>query len=66
MLKLIIKQKGLLLNLPGISEIRTPAEVRIPFKALNEVISYLNANGVEDYKVVSFVETLKAHKKYSL
>ena len=58
MLKLNIKQKGLLLNLPGISVVRTPAEVRISSKNLNEVISYLNANGVEDYKVVSFVDNL--------
>ena len=59
MLKLMIKQKELLLNLPGISAVRTPAEVRISAKNLNEVISYLNANGVEDYEVVSFVDTLK-------
>ncbi len=62
MLKLIISQKGLLLNLPGTAPTRTPAEIRISPENLNEAISYLEVSGVEDYKVVSVVDTLKKTK----
>lgn len=56
MLKLIIEQKGLLFNIPEISSIKTPAEVLVLPNNLYEVISYLNTNGVEDYKVVSYAD----------
>jgi hypothetical protein len=56
MLKLIIEQKGLLFNIPEISSIKTPSEVLILPKDLYAVMSYLNTNGVEDYKLVSFAD----------
>jgi hypothetical protein len=56
MLKLIIEQKGLLFNIPEISSIKTPAEVLILPNNLHEVISYLDTNGVEDYKVISVAD----------
>jgi len=57
MLKLIIKEKGMLLNLPEIEPIRTPAVIRISPKNLKGVMSYLNTHGVEDFKVVSFADS---------
>ena len=56
MLKLIIKQKGLLFNIPEILSIKTPAELLMLPYNLHEVISYLNTNGVEDFKVVSYAD----------
>lgn len=63
MLKLIIKQKGLLLNLPEMPPVRTPAVIRISPKNLRGVMSYLNMHGVEDLKVVSFVDTHTGENK---
>ena len=63
MLKLIIKEKGLLLNLPEMPIVRTPAVIGKSPKKLKGVMSYLNTHGVENFKVVSFVDSHTGENK---
>ena len=46
MLKLIIKEKGRVLNLQGMLPVKTPVAVRMSPKDLSGIVSFLNANGV--------------------
>lgn len=56
MIKLIVKQPGLFLTLPGIPAFRTPVEVNITKSDINLVITELRRYGVEDYKIISGIE----------
>lgn len=52
MVKLLIKTKGLFINIPGIMPFRTPAEVDISKVNVNIAISELKKNGIEKYKII--------------
>jgi hypothetical protein len=53
MVKLLIKTKGMFINIPGLIPFRTPAEVDITKVNINMVISELKKNGIEKYKILS-------------
>jgi ABC-type Na+ efflux pump permease subunit len=53
MVKLLIKTKGMFINIPGLIPFRTPAEVDITKVNINLVISELKKNGIEKYKIIS-------------
>jgi hypothetical protein len=53
MIKLIIKSKGLFINIPGLIPFRTPAIVDITKIHINIVISELKKNGIEKYYIIS-------------
>jgi len=53
MLKLIIKEKGMFINIPGVAEFRTPAEIDISKLNINSVISELKKNGINKYQIIS-------------
>ena len=53
MVKLLIKTKGMFINIPGLVPFRTPVEVDITKVNINMVISELKKNGIEKYKILS-------------
>jgi len=53
MINLIIKEKGHLVEIPGIAPFRTPANVDISKIDIRKVIGHLKINGIENYKVVA-------------
>ena len=53
MVKLLIKTKGMFINIPGLIPFRTPAEVDITKVNINLVISELKKNGIERYRIIS-------------
>jgi hypothetical protein len=53
MVKLLIKTKGMFINIPGLIPFRTPAEVDITKVNINLVVSELKKNGIEKYKIIS-------------
>jgi hypothetical protein len=53
MVKLLIKTKGMFINIPGLIPFRTPTEVDITKVNINLVISELKKNGIEKYKIIS-------------
>lgn len=52
MVKLLIRTKGMFINIPGLTPFRTPAEVDITKVNINMVISELKKNGIEKYKII--------------
>jgi len=52
-LKLIIKEKGRYIEIPGISSFRTPAEVDVTKVKLSILIQSLHSCGVTNYEIVS-------------
>jgi len=52
MVKLLIKTKGMFINIPGLIPFRTPAEVDITKVNINLVVSELKKNGIERYKII--------------
>lgn len=64
MLKLIIKTKGLFINIPGVSPFRTPAEIDITKLNLNIITSELKKNGIARWKIISGeTEIIEPHPK---
>jgi len=53
MIKLIIKNVGMFLNIPGITPFRTPAEIDITKVDVNMVLAELKKHGISKYKIVS-------------
>lgn len=53
MVKLLIKTKGMFINIPGLIPFRTPVEVDITKVNINLVISELKKNGIERYRIIS-------------
>ena len=49
---LIINETGLILRIPGLFEIRTPAKVDISRSDLNAVLTTLKQNGIEDFSII--------------
>ena len=54
-LKLKIKEKGLMVEIPGLPPTRTPADINISNVDLNLVIAHLRKNGISNYKIVSVI-----------
>ena len=63
MLILKIKDKGLFLDIPGVSPTRTPAEIDISKCDLSLVTSYLRKNGINDYQIFSVTHIEKKTKE---
>jgi len=64
MLKLIIKTKGLFINIPGVPPFRTPAEIDITKLNLNIITSELKKNGIASWKIISGeTEIIEPHPK---
>jgi hypothetical protein len=59
MLKLKIKKKGLVINIPGVPQFRSPAEIDITKLDLKMVINYLKSNSIADYEILSATDTGK-------
>ncbi len=57
MLNLKIKKPGLMINIPGLTPFRTPAEVDISKLDLRSLVSYLKANSIEDYEILAQSKT---------
>lgn len=55
MLKLKIKDRGLVINLPGMAPFRTPAEVNISKLPLNTLVHKLRAESVNEYEIISTI-----------
>lgn len=55
MLKLKIKDKGLVINLPGMASFRTPAEVNISKLPLNTLVHKLRSESVNEYEIISTI-----------
>jgi len=53
MITLRVKDKGLLIEIPGITPFRTPAKMNITNIKLPFIIKILNNLGVQDYEIVS-------------
>jgi hypothetical protein len=53
MTKLIIKQRGLFISIPGIASFRTPAEVDISNVNLKLVVAELHKIGIREYEIKS-------------
>lgn len=51
MMKLVIKQHGLFINIPSIPPFRTPAEVDISKVPINMVIGEMRKNGIHEYEI---------------
>lgn len=54
-LKLKIKEKGLVIEIPGLPPTRTPADINISNVDLNLVIAHLRKNGISNYEIVSVI-----------
>ena len=62
MMKLVIKQHGLFINIPSIPPFRTPAEVDISKVPINMVIGEMRKNGIGKYTIkTKDVELLKSN-----
>lgn len=57
MKKLIIKEPGLFLRIPGMGDFRTPAEIDISKIDVNLVLAELRRNGISTYKIHSDEQT---------
>lgn len=53
MIKLVIKEKGHLVEIPGLAPFRTPATIDISRVGIRKVIGHLKVNGIGNYKVVA-------------
>ena len=57
MIILKVKQKGSVVDIPGINKVRTPAEVDISKIDINFVTIYLRKQGIYDYEIISVTDT---------
>jgi hypothetical protein len=55
MLKLKIKDKGLVIHLPGMAPFRTPAEVNISNLPINTLVHKLRAENINEYEIISTI-----------
>ncbi|MHA1814911.1 MAG: hypothetical protein ACTSX1_02815 [Candidatus Heimdallarchaeaceae archaeon] len=55
-LKLKIKEKGLMIEIPGIAPMRTPVDIDISNIDINLVIAVLRRSGINNYNIVSVTE----------
>lgn len=53
MINLIIKEKGHLIEIPGIKPFRTPATIDISRVDIRKVIAHLKIKGIKNYRVVA-------------
>lgn len=53
MIKLKVKEKGNMIQIPGIAPFRTPAEIDISHVKLHLVVSSLNSSGINDYEIIA-------------
>jgi hypothetical protein len=53
MIILYIKEKGQLIELPGMAPFRTPAKIDISKIDIRKVIGHLKVNGIKNYKVIA-------------
>lgn len=53
MITLVVKEKGHMINIPGLAPFRTPAKIDVSHVKLNLIISSLNNVGIKDYEIVS-------------
>jgi hypothetical protein len=53
MINLIIKEKGHLVEIPGMAPFRTPATIDISRIDIRKVIGHLKVNGIKNYRVVA-------------
>jgi len=63
MIKLIIKQKGYTINIPGLPEVRTPTEMDITKKDVTIIIAELRKNGISDFEIVSVTNDIPKKQK---
>ena len=63
MIILKIKQKGLYIEIPGITPFRTPAHVNITHVSIHLVASKLQAQGISNFEIVS--DTKGKEKRYT-
>jgi hypothetical protein len=59
MLNLKIKKPGLMINIPGLPQFRSPAEVDITKLDLKMLINYLKSNSIADYEIISATDSGK-------
>ncbi len=64
-LKLVIKEKGRYIRLPGMSSFRTPAKVDVTKIKINILMQALHSCGVNDYELSSISETGKILNKWT-
>lgn len=57
MIKLKIKTRGHVVDLPGHPSVRTPATIKISKLELNSVLMMLRKTGIRDYEIISGEET---------
>lgn len=53
MIVLHIREKGQLIELPGLAPFRTPAKIDISTIDIRKVIGHLKVNGIKNYKVIA-------------
>ena len=53
MITLIIKEKGHMINIPGIAPFRTPAKIDVSHVKLNLILGSLKNVGINDYEIVA-------------
>jgi hypothetical protein len=64
-LKLIIKEKGRYVNIPGMAAFRTPATVDITKIKLSILLQCLHTCGVDDYQIISVSKTGEVLKTFT-
>jgi len=64
-LKLVIKEKGMYVTLPGMPPFRTPAKVDVSKIKISILIQTLHSCGVNDYELYSVSDTGETIKKLS-
>lgn len=53
MITLIVKEKGHMINIPGIAPFRTPAKIDVSHVKLNLILGSLKNVGIDDYEIVA-------------
>ena len=53
MITLRVKEKGHLLEIPGLAPFRTPADIDVSKIGIRNVIGHLQVNGITDYEIVA-------------
>ncbi|MBY9000981.1 MAG: hypothetical protein KGD64_08715 [Candidatus Heimdallarchaeota archaeon] len=53
MITLRVKEKGHLLEIPGLAPFRTPADIDVSRIGIRNVIGHLQVNGITDYEIVA-------------
>jgi hypothetical protein len=53
LITLIVKEKGHMINIPGIAPFRTPAKIDVSHVKLNLILGSLKNVGIDDYEIVA-------------